>query len=54
MTTLVAPVQDSEDVRWRRWQARGAERARKSAARMRVVALFIAAAVAVWFLVVLG
>jgi hypothetical protein len=52
MTEFVASVAQSEaDIRWRNWQARGAERDRRMAARMRKVMLLLIAALVVWFLV---
>jgi len=53
MTTHTAVISDMEtDVRWRDWQARGAASDRRTAARMRLVMLFIVAAfVVVWFVV---
>ena len=55
MTTLVATVPDSDaDLRWRDWQARGAESDRRTAARMRGVMIVIAIALATWFSVQLG
>ena len=49
MTTLIALVPDSEaDVRWREWQARGAESDRRTATRMRTLVLLIAATLVIW------
>jgi len=48
--TAVAPDVEA-DIRWREWQARGAASDRKTAARMRRVALLIVAALIVWFVV---
>jgi hypothetical protein len=39
------------DIRWRNWQARGAEGDRRTAARMRTLMLVIVAALVVAFLV---
>ena len=48
MTNLVATLPDSEaDIRWRNWQARGAENDRRTAMRMRRLMLIIATALAV-------
>ena len=55
MTNLVATLPDSEaDVRWRNWQARGAESDRRTATRMRMLMAVIATALAVWLLVQLA
>jgi hypothetical protein len=52
MTNLVASVAPSEaDIRWRKWQARGAESDRRTATRMRKVLLLLVAALIVGFLV---
>jgi len=52
MTNLVATVAQAEaDIRWRNWQARAAERDRRTATRMRKVLLLLVAALVVWFLV---
>jgi len=52
MTNLVATVAQSEaDIRWRHWQARGAESDRRTATRMRNAMLLIVAALMVWFIV---
>jgi hypothetical protein len=52
MTNVVATVTDSEaDIRWRNWQARGAEGDRRTATRMRTLMLLIVSALVVWFLV---
>jgi len=48
--TAVIPDVDAE-IRWRDWQARGAARDRRTAARMRNVMLLIVAALIVWFVV---
>jgi hypothetical protein len=55
MTTQVATVPDSDaDVRWREWQARGAENDRRTAARMRtLLMLLIVGAAAIWLVVLL-
>jgi hypothetical protein len=39
------------DLRWREWQARGAEGDRRTATKMRTLMLIIAAALAAWFAV---
>jgi len=50
MTDQAAIVADPEaELRWRNWQARGAEADRRTAKRMRRLAILIAAAVLVWF-----
>ena len=55
MTDLVATRPDSEaDIRWRNWQARGAENDRRTATRMRRLMLLIATAFAVWLFVQLA
>jgi len=52
MTERAAIVAETEaDVRWRNWLARGAAGDRRSAKRMRWLAIFIAAGLLVWFLV---
>ncbi len=52
MTNLVATVTDSEaHIRWRNWQARGAESDRRTATRMRKLIVLIVAALVVWFVV---
>jgi hypothetical protein len=52
MTTQVAIVPDAEaEIRWRNWQARGAEEDRRTAKRMRGLMLLIAAVLVVWFVV---
>ena len=52
MTTHTAVIPDVDaDIRWRDWQARGAASDRRTAARMRTVAVLIAAALIVWFVV---
>lgn len=52
MTVQTAVVPDVDaDIRWRDWQARGAARDRRTAARMRKVMLLIAAALIAWFVV---
>jgi hypothetical protein len=45
-----APGSDA-DARWRAWEARGAEHDRRTAARIRRLALLIAIALLVWFVV---
>ena len=55
MTSLVPTVPDSDaDLRWRDWQARGAESDRRTATRMRRLMIVIATALAIWFSVQLG
>ena len=55
MTDQAAIVADTEaDVRWRAWQARGAEGDRRTAKRMRGLTLLIAAGLFVWFVVQLA
>ncbi len=52
MTNLAVTLTPSDaDIRWRTWQARGAEGDRRTAARMRKLMLFIVAALVVAFLV---
>lgn len=52
MTDLVGPAADSEaDIRWRNWQARGAEGDRRTATRIRRLMLVIATAFAIWLFV---
>jgi hypothetical protein len=49
MTDQVPTVRDPEgDTRWREWQARGTESDRRTAKRMRIVMLLMAAAFAMW------
>jgi hypothetical protein len=47
---VTLPSSDA-DIRWRNWQARGAEGDRRTAARMRKLMLVIVAALVVAFLV---
>ena len=55
MTDLAAIVADLEsELRWRNWQARGAEGDRRTAKRMRALMILIAAAFLVWFVVQLA
>jgi hypothetical protein len=55
MTIDVAMPPDSEvEVRWREWQARGAERDRRTATRMRTLMLVIAAALLIWVTVLIA
>jgi hypothetical protein len=55
MTSQVATVLDVEgDLRWREWQARGAEGDRRTARRMRTVVLLIAAVLVMWLTVLLA
>lgn len=52
MTTHTAAIPDVDaDVRWREWQARGAASDRRTAARMRIVMMFVVAASIIWLLV---
>jgi len=52
MTNLVATITQPEaDIRWRNWQARGAESDRRTATRMRKVMLLIVAGLVISFLV---
>jgi len=52
MTNLPAIVAETEaELRWRNWQARGAEGDRQTAKRMRGLMILIAAVFAVWFVV---
>jgi hypothetical protein len=53
MTNQVAIVPDAE-LRWRKWQARGAEGDRRTAKRMRGLMILIAAGCVVWFVVLLA
>lgn len=55
MTNQVAIVPDAEaELRWRTWQARGAEGDRRTAKTMRGLTLLIAAGLLVWFVVQLA
>ena len=55
MTDQPAIVADPEaELRWRKWQARGAEGDRRTAKRMRGLMILIAAAFLVWFVVQLA
>ena len=55
MTDQAAIVADPEaELRWRNWQARGAEGDRRTAKRMRGLAVLIAAAFLVWFVLQLA
>ncbi len=55
MTSQVATVLDPKgELRWREWQARGAEGDRRTATRMRAVMLLIAAVLIVWLTVLLA
>jgi hypothetical protein len=50
MTSLVTIISDTEaEIRWRDWQARGVERDRRTAKRMRRLMLLIGAVLALWF-----
>lgn len=52
MTNIVASTAASDaDIRWRNWQARGAESDRRTAARMRKVMLLLVAGLVIAFLV---
>ena len=52
MTIQTAVIPDVEaDIRWRDWQARGAARDRRTAARMRKVMLLVVVALIVWLVV---
>ena len=52
MTNYTAVIPDVEaETRWREWQARGAASDRRTAVRMRVLMLAIAAALVAWFVV---
>lgn len=52
MTNHTAAIVDDADTRWRDWQARGAVRDRRTAAKMRTVLLLIGAALIAWFVIV--
>jgi hypothetical protein len=55
MTNLIATLSDSEaDIRWRNWQARGAESDRRTATMMRRLMLVIATGWVVWLFVQLA
>jgi hypothetical protein len=55
MTNLAATLHASEaDIRWRNWQARGAESDRRTATKMRRLMFVIATALAVWLFVQLA
>jgi hypothetical protein len=55
MTDQAAIVADPEaELRWRNWQARGAEGDRRTAKRMRALMVLIAAAFLVWLVVQLA
>jgi hypothetical protein len=55
MTSHVPLISDTEaDIRWRAWQARGAAKDRRTAARMRKLMFLIVAALIVWFVVQLA
>jgi hypothetical protein len=55
MTLHVATASDLEgDRRWREWQVRGAAGDRRTARRMRTIALLIAAFLAIWLAVLLA
>jgi hypothetical protein len=50
MTTQVATAPDAE-LRWREWQARGAESDRRTARRMPRLLLLVAVGIFVWFVI---
>jgi hypothetical protein len=55
MTDQAAVLADPEaELRWRNWQARGAEGDRRTAKRMRGLMMLIVAAFLVWFVVQLA
>ena len=55
MTDQTAMVADPEaDLRWKNWQARGAEDDRRTAKRMRGLMILIAASFLVWAVVQLS
>jgi hypothetical protein len=55
MTESTATAADPEaELRWRNWQARGAEGDRGTAKRMRALMMLVAAVVLVWFVVQLA
>jgi hypothetical protein len=55
MTTQLATVPESDaDVRWREWQARGAENDRRTSTRMRILMVVIVAAFVIWSVVQLA
>jgi hypothetical protein len=55
MTARTAVAAESEsDLRWRAWEARGVENDRRTAGRMRVLLLFVGAAVAIWTIVLVA
>ena len=55
MTDHAAMLANPEaDLRWRNWQARGADNDRRAAKRMRGLVILIAAAFLVWFVVQLA
>jgi hypothetical protein len=52
MSALVASALDREaDVRWREWQARGAERDRRSAATMGGLTVLVSIGMAFWLFI---
>ena len=52
MSDQVGTAADPEaELRWRNWQARGAESDRRTSKRMGTLLIVIAAAIVVWFLV---
>ena len=55
MTTQLATVPDgAADIRWREWQARGAENDRQTTMRMRRLMVLIATAFGIWLFVLLA
>ena len=55
MTTQPATVLESDaDVRWRKWEARGAKGDRRLAKRMRRLMLVVAAVLVTWFAMVIA
>ena len=53
MTDQAVIVADAEaELRWRKWQARGAEGDRRTANRMRGLMILVTAAFVVWFVVI--
>jgi hypothetical protein len=51
MNPQVLTASEEADVRWRKWQARGAENDRRTAKRMRGLMLLIAVGFVVWIVV---
>jgi hypothetical protein len=55
MTSSIATVLDADgELRWRAWQARGAESDRRTARKMWTVMLLIAAVLVMWLTVLLS